>query len=136
MSRGRPSEQVEIKTKWVQEFTEFPSKPELGYTSTWHYDTSKAPNGPYKTTMSYPKNYKIANDPIIKSQVYGGLPVVMVFKSSNRGNAKVKMKIWKNTNVDYINSCGKLPGVPTTAVILELATGHTFIEKFKLEYNL
>ena len=136
MSRGRPSEQVEVKTKWVQEFYDYPSKPELGCKYIWHHDINISDRGPYKTEITYPKNYKIVNEPIIKSQVYGGLPVVMVFKSSNRSNAKVKMKIWNNTNVDYINSCGKLPGVPKDAIILELATGHKFIEKFKLEHNL
>ena len=30
MSRGRPSEQIEIKTKWTEEYVEFPTKPELG----------------------------------------------------------------------------------------------------------
>ena len=33
----------------------------------------------------------------------------MVFKTSNRSNAKIKMKVWKNTNIDYINSAAKLP---------------------------
>ena len=38
MSRGRPSEQVEIRTKWTQEYIQYPSKPELGIKSLWHYD--------------------------------------------------------------------------------------------------
>ena len=64
------------------------------------------------------------------------MPVVMVFKTSNRSNAKTKMKVWKNTNIDYILTQDKLPGVPDKAVILELGVGESLIEKYKLKYNL
>ena len=77
MSRGRPSEHVEIKTKWVQEF-----------------------------------------------------------KTSNRTNAKIKIKTWANENIDYIASADKLPGVPDIAVVLELGVGKSFIHKWRSEYNL
>ena len=60
----------------------------------------------------------------------------MVFKTSNRSNARVKMKVWKNENIDYIISADKLPGVPNRAVILELAVGESFIEKYQSLYNL
>ena len=46
------------------------------------------------------------------------------------------MKIWKNTNVDAVNSATKLPGVPDKAVILELGVGETMINEYKLKYNL
>jgi hypothetical protein len=64
------------------------------------------------------------------------MPVVMVFKTSNRSNAKTKMKIWKNENIDYIISAKSLPGVPDNAPILELGVGNKLIEKYKLKYNL
>ena len=35
-------------------------------------------------------------------------PVVLVFKTSNRSNARTKMKVYKNKNVDYVNE-KKLP---------------------------
>ena len=60
----------------------------------------------------------------------------MVFKTSNRSNAKTKMKFWRNTNIDYVISASKLPGVPENAIILELAVGEGFIESYKLKYNL
>ena len=60
----------------------------------------------------------------------------MVFKSSNRSNARTKIKVWRNTNIDYINSAAKLPGVDKNAVIMELAIGESFIEKYKQKYNL
>jgi len=58
----------------------------------------------------------------------------MVFKTSNRSNAKTKIKVWNNTNIDYINTAHKLPGVPDKAVILELGVGKGIIEKYKRKY--
>jgi hypothetical protein len=46
------------------------------------------------------------------------------------------MKIWNNTNIDYIISANSLPGVPNTAEVLELGVGETFIEKWQSKYNL
>ena len=66
---------------------------------------------------------------------YPKLPVVLVFKSSNRKNAKTKMKIFKNKNVDVVNE-KKMPGVPEKAVILELAVGESFIDTYKHKYKL
>tara|TARA_Y100001980_G_C14521888_1_gene297222 strand:- start:214 stop:456 length:243 start_codon:yes stop_codon:yes gene_type:complete len=71
-----------------------------------------------------------------KSYIY---PTVLVFKTSNRSNAKTKMKVYKTRNVDeVINDLekGKLPGVPKKAEILELALGDSFIKNYKKKYNL
>ena len=39
MKRGRPAETpIEIKEKWEMVTHEFPTKPELGWTSIWYYD--------------------------------------------------------------------------------------------------
>jgi len=67
--------------------------------------------------------------PYIKS------PVILVFKTSNRKNAKTKMKIFKNKNVDVVNE-KKMPGVPANAVVLELAVGESFIDIYKHKYKL
>tara|TARA_R110002012_G_scaffold77345_1_gene196356 strand:- start:702 stop:914 length:213 start_codon:yes stop_codon:yes gene_type:complete len=66
---------------------------------------------------------------------YPKLPVVLVFKSSNRKNAKTKMKVFKNKNIDIVNG-KKMPGVPDNAVILELAIGESFIDTYKQKYKL
>lgn len=136
MSRGRPSEQVEIKRKYNLVFHEVPTKPELGETTTWYFDLDKTPNGPYKVETKFPKGSKPPKVKIEKNRTYNKMPVVMVFKTSNRSNAKTKMKVWRNTNIDYINSAAKLPGVPEKAVILHLAIGESFIKKYKQEYSL
>ena len=72
----------------------------------------------------------------IDKKPYGKIPVVLVFKTSNRSNAKIKMKVWRNTNIDYIASADKLPGVPQSAVILECGVGQSCIDSYKLKYNL
>ena len=136
-NRGRPKESPqEIKEKWTQTFHEYPSKPELGTTTTWHYDNSITRNGPFKTEVKYPKGFKHESLKPEKGKAYNKQPVVMVFKTSNRSNAKVKMKIWKNENIDYILTAKKLPGVPDKAEILELSVGASFIEKYQSKYNL
>ena len=122
MSRGRPSEQVEKPTKWV-----------LDTGDTVHYfDINKNPNGCWKVvnndTTKYPK-------PKIDQRMYGKSPVVMVFKTSNRSNAKTKIKVF-NKNIDYILSSKKLPGVPAIAEILEVGVGRSFINQYKEKYNL
>ena len=71
-----------------------------------------------------------------KSYIY---PTVLVFKTSNRSNAKTKMKVYKTKNVDEVIDSleeGKLPGVPKKAEVLELGLGNSFIKKYKQQYNL
>ena len=60
----------------------------------------------------------------------------MVFKTSKNANAKTKIKIWRNTNIDYIITQDKLPGVPEKAVILELGIGENNIKNWKSKYSL
>ena len=71
-----------------------------------------------------------------KSYIY---PTVLVFKTSNRSNAKTKMKVYKTRNVDEIIDgleAGNLPGVPKKAEVLELSLGNSFTKKYKQRYNL
>lgn len=122
MSRGRPSEQVEKPTKWVLDTGD----------TIYHFDIKKNPNGCWKVVNNditkYPK-------PKIDQRMYGKSPVVMVFKTSNRSNAKTKIKVF-NKNIDYILSSKKLPGVPAIAEILEVGVGRSFINQYKEKYNL
>jgi len=129
MSRGRPSEQVERLDKWTLDTTDYD-----GSKSIIKFDRSKSPNGPYSIESIPPKGYKHPK-PDIDQRMYGKEPVVMVFKTSNRSNAKTKIKVF-NKNIDYVNSAKKLPGVPETAEILELAVGRSYIDKYKQKYNL
>jgi hypothetical protein len=61
--------------------------------------------------------------------------VTVVFKTSNRSNAKTKMKTFRNKSIDDILD-KKLTGIPDTAVILEIGMGSRFEEQFKTKYKL
>lgn len=72
-----------------------------------------------------------------RGKAYGDQPVVVVFKTSNRSNAQTKMKVFNNRNVDeVIDEKIKLPGIPETAIWLEVGVGENFIEKWNLKYKL
>ena len=135
--RGRPSEKpAPIKEKWEMVVSEYPSKPELGYVTTCYFDINKSTTSPYAMKTTYPKGYKQNKFKPEKGKSYGKLPVVLVFKTSNRSNAKTKMKVFNNENIDYILSAPKLVGVPSNAIILECGVGRSFVEKWKVKYNL
>ena len=135
--KGRPKETPPVQLdKWTREFCEVPTKPELGWKMNWYYDKSKNSNGPYKTEISYPKGYKHEKFKADKGKAYNNQSIVMVFKTSDRSNAKTKMKVWSHENIDYIISAPSLPGIPNTAIILETAVGEGFIEFFKSKYSL
>lgn len=123
MSRGRPSEQVEKLDQWILNTED----------SIWKYDMNKNPNGCYSVETKFKAGDKVK--PKIDQNPYGGHPVVIVFKSSNRSNAKTKMKVI-NKNIDYVLTTKKLPGVPEKAEIIDLAVGESFINKYKQKYNL
>ena len=61
--------------------------------------------------------------------------VTIVFKTSNRSNAKTKMKTFRNKCIDDILE-KKLPGIPDNAVIVEIGMGDRFEQKWKTKYNL
>lgn len=136
-SRGRPKQaEAVIREKYELVFHEYPSKPELGFTQTFYFDMSKNKNGAWKVENVPPKGWKAPTVKPEKGKAYNKQPVVMVFKTSNRSNAKVKMKVWNNENIDYIITAKKLPGVPDNAIVLELSVGEGFIERYASEYNL
>jgi hypothetical protein len=60
----------------------------------------------------------------------------IVFKTSNRSNAKTKMKTYRNKTVDDIISAKKLIGVPDNAIIVEIGFGDMFEEQWKRKYKL
>jgi len=135
-NRGRPKEQSIKKTKFNLEFFDYPSKPELGGRSIWSFDDKKNKRGAWKVEQFPFKNEKLIKPKIEKGKAYGKMPVVMVFKTSNRSNAKTKIKVWNNENVDYILTAKKLPGVPEKAEILGVGVGPSFIGYYNKKYNL
>jgi|TARA_R110002020_G_scaffold2135_1_gene9737 hypothetical protein len=64
-------------------------------------------------------------------------PTTVVFKSSNRKNAKVKLKTYKTKNIDEVlEGLEKniLPGIPKDAEILELGVGRRLKEEYISQY--
>ena len=130
-NRGRPSEQVERLDKWVLDDTDY-----MGARSIIKFDRSKSANGPYSFENIPPKGFRQPKFKPEKGKAYGKQPVVLVFKTSNRSNAKTKIKVFKNENIDYILSANKLVGIPSTAEIIDIGVGISFVSKYKQKYNL
>ena len=129
-NRGRKKENTEVIKVRTQEITD-----SVGGKMIYKFDYDKSPNGAYSVEF-IPTKHQTAKPVFdLNQRTYSKAPTVMVFKSSERSNAKVKMKIF-NKNVDYINMAKKLPGVPNDAVILELGVGESFITMWKKQYNL
>lgn len=126
MSRGRPSEQVEKLDKWTIESTDYE-----GVKSIIKFDKSKSPNGPYSFETTFTKPFKL---PKIEKRAYGGLKVYIAFKTSNRSNAKTKIKGF-NQSIDYILTQDKLPGIPKKAIILDIGVGESFKQAFINKYT-
>ena len=123
--RGRPSENVIKLTKWELETNE----------SIWKYDTDKFPNGPYSVEQKFQAGNKQPKPKIDQRTYAKDMPTIIVFKTSNRSNAKTKMKVI-NKNIDYVLSAKKIPGIPDIAEWLEVGVGNSFISKYKQKYNL
>ena len=129
-NRGRKKENTEVIKVRTQEITD-----SVGGKMIYKFDYDKSPNGAYSVEFIPTKHQTTKPVFDLNQRTYSKAPTVMVFKSSERSNAKVKMKIF-NKNVDYINMAKKLPGVPNDAVILELGVGESFIAMWKNQYNL
>jgi deoxyadenosine/deoxycytidine kinase len=69
-----------------------------------------------------------------KSNIF---PAVIVFKTSERSNAKIKMKIYNNKCLDEILDMDiDLPGVPENAIILDVGAGEYMVKRLKERYSL
>lgn len=130
MSRGRPAEQFEVLDRWTLE-----SADPTGEKTIIKFDREKSPNGPYSIECIKPKGYRQPKIKLEKGKAYGKQPVVLVYKTSNRSNAKTKIKVFNNENIDYILSSDKLVGVPVKAEILDVGVGKSLIQKFKIKYK-
>ena len=68
---------------------------------------------------------------------YSKAPIVIVFATSNRSNAKYKVKVVRNRNIDEILDMNyRLPGIPEKAIIKEVGMGEIFIDRYKKKYGI
>jgi hypothetical protein len=72
-----------------------------------------------------------------RTSEYAKLPISIVFTTSNRSNAKIKIKTIKNRNIDQLIDCNfNIPGIPKIAVIKEVGVGKAFHDIYKKQYGL
>jgi hypothetical protein len=65
------------------------------------------------------------------------LPIVIIFKNTKRANAKVRMKVIKSMDIDkFLNVKTKVPGIPESAVYLQIGVGNEFKERYTKQYKL
>ena len=62
--------------------------------------------------------------------------VTVIFKTSNRSNAKTKIKTFRNKSIDDILSAKRIIGIPETSIILELGIGKELEYQYKKRYKL
>ena len=62
--------------------------------------------------------------------------VTIVFKTSDRSNARTKMKTFRNKTIDDILAAKRIVGLPDAAVILELGIGKQLEEQYRKKYKL
>ena len=68
---------------------------------------------------------------------YAKVPIAIVFATSNRKNARIKIKVVRNRNIDELIDCNfVIPGIPAKSVIKEVGLGDYFIQKYKEKYGL
>ena len=62
--------------------------------------------------------------------------ISIVFKTSNRNNARVKIKTFRNKSIDDIVDAKRIIGIPDNAVILEIGMGKQLEEQYRKKYKL
>jgi len=72
-----------------------------------------------------------------RSTSYPKVPIVIAFATSNRSNAKHKVKVIRNRTIDDLIDCNYIiPGISAKAVIKEVGMGEIFIERYKKKYGI
>ena len=68
---------------------------------------------------------------------YPKVPISIAFATSNRKNAKVKVKTIRNRTIDDLIDCNYIiPGIPAKAIIKEVGVGKIFEKRYKKKYNV
>ena len=72
-----------------------------------------------------------------RTSTYPKIPIVIAFATSNRSNAKHKVKVVRNRTIDDLIDCNYIiPGISSKAVIKEVGIGNIFIERYKKKYGV
>jgi hypothetical protein len=62
--------------------------------------------------------------------------ISIIFKTSNRSNARTKIKTFRNKCIDDVLKQKKIIGIPENAIILEIGMGKYLEEKYRKKYKL
>jgi hypothetical protein len=62
--------------------------------------------------------------------------ITIIFKTSDRSNAKTKIKTFRNKSIDDILNAKRIIGVPETSVILEMGMGKQLEQQYRKKYKL
>ena len=62
--------------------------------------------------------------------------ISIIFKTSNRSNARTKIKTFRNKCIDDVLKQKKIVGIPENAIILEIGMGKRLEEKYRKKYKL
>lgn len=64
-------------------------------------------------------------------------PVIVAFKTSDRKNAKSKVKIFRNKTIDNLMECDFVtPGIDKNAIILAVGIGECYEKDFKKKFKI
>ena len=67
---------------------------------------------------------------------YPKIPIGLAFATSNRSNAKYKVKLIRNRTIDDLIECDFIiPGIKKGSVIKELVMGQALCDKLKEKYK-
>ena len=128
MGRGRPTHNDKPLVKFRLESEDY-DKEKIKY----YFDRKIHGNSTIKTEIIGSKLKPTTK--INVKQKYIDAPVVVVFTTSNRKNAKIKIKVFKSKNIDDV-ILNPQPGIPKKGEILEIGVGEKLVEKYKKQYNL
>lgn len=68
---------------------------------------------------------------------YPRVPITIVFKTSDRKNAKYKMKTVRKYTIDDLMDLNYIiPGIPKGAIIKEIGVGKIFAERYAKKYGI
>lgn len=68
---------------------------------------------------------------------YPKVPIVIAFATSKNSNARMKIKVVRNRNIDELIDCNYIiPGISAKAIIKEVGMGKIFIDRYKKKYNI
>jgi len=68
---------------------------------------------------------------------YPKVPISIAFATSDRKNAKVKVKTIRNRTIDDLIDCNYIiPGIPAKAIIKEVGVGKIFKERYEKKYGI